>query len=160
MARKPYKPDIEYIQKYYSYGTEAKVIEFKPVQKPVKPKIPKQKRSQKTTIYIDPVALCGLVVAAVMLVVMVMGVMQFSAVCEELSLTQAYLTELKDENVRLNHDYRTGYDLAEVETTARALGMIPVEEATTIAINVTVPQREPEMTAWDEFIWFLDGLFA
>ena len=73
---------------------------------------------------------------------------------------QAYLTELKDENVRLNHQYHTGYDLEEVKTTAMALGMIPIEEAKTISINVVVPEREPEMTAWDEFTWFLEGLFA
>lgn len=160
MARKPYKPDIEYIQKYYSYGTEAKIIEFKPVQKPVKPRIPKQKKPQKTTIYIDPVALCGLVVAAVMLVVMVVGILQFAAVCEQHTQIQEYLTELKDENVRLNHEYHTGYDLEKVKTTALALGMIPVEDASTISIDVTVPQRASEMTAWDEFIWFLSGLFA
>lgn len=160
MARKPYKPDIEYIQKYYSYGTEAKVIEFKPVRKSEKPKIPKQKKQQKTTIYIDPVALCGLVVAVVMLVVMAVGVVQFKNVCDRHSRMQQYLTELRDENVRLNHEYHTGYDLEEVKATALALGMIPVEDAETISIDVTVPQREPEMTAWDEFIWFLSGLFA
>jgi len=162
MARKPYKPDIEYIQKYYSYGTEAKIIEFKPVQKPVKTKIPKQKKFQKTTIYIDPVALCGLVVAVVMLVVMIAGVTQFMAVCDQHSQMREYLTDLKDENVRLHHDYHTHekYNLEEIETTARALGMIPVEEAATISIDVVVPQRVPEMTAWDEFIWFLSGLFA
>ena len=32
MAQKPYKHNIEYIQKYYSYGSEAKVIAFQPRQ--------------------------------------------------------------------------------------------------------------------------------
>ena len=160
MARKPYKPDIEYIQKYYSYGTEAKVIEYKPVQKPAKPKLPKQKKDQKRKIYIDPVAFCGLVVAVVMLVVMALGVTQFMAVCDQHSQMQEYLTELKDENVRLNHEYHTGYDLEQVKTTALALGMIPVEEAETISIHVSVPQQAAEMTVWDEFVWFLSGLFA
>ena len=160
MARKPYKPDIEYIQKYYSYGTEAKVIEFKPLQNTEKPAVPRPKKQKKTTVYIDPIALCGLIVAVVMLVVMAVGVVQFSAVCAQHQQMLQYLTQLKDENVRLNHEYHTGYDLEEVRATALALGMIPVEEAQTISVQVSVPQREPEMTAWDEFIWFLSGLFA
>jgi len=160
MARKPYKPDIEYIQKYYSYGTEAKVIEFKPLQKEPRPKLPKAPKAPKTTIYIDPVAFCGMVVAVVLLIVMALGVMEFTAACEENQRMQEYLTELKDENIRLNHEYRTGYDLEQVQTTALALGMIPAEEAATIHIDVKVPQRQPEMSAWDEFIWFLSGLFA
>ena len=160
MARKPYKPDIEYIHKYYSYGTEAKVIEFRPLQKDARPKVPKPRKEPKTTIYIDPVAFCGMVVAIALLVVMVMGVMEFTAVCQENQRMHEYLTELRDENVRLNHEYHTSYDLEQIKTTALALGMIPVEEATTISIDVQVPQREPEMTPWDEFIWFLSGLFA
>lgn len=159
MARKPYKPDVEYIHKYYSYGSEAKIIAFQPKQEE-KVRVPRPKRSPKTKIYVDPVALAGLVVAVVMLVVMTMGVMEFSAVCKEHQQLQKDLTALRDANVELMHDYRTSYELSEIEETARALGMIPVSEATTITVRVTVPQPEPEPTLWDDFVWFVSGLFA
>ena len=70
MAQKPYKHNIEYIQKFYSYGSEAKVIEFKPVyQEEQKPVVPKQEREPVTTIFIDPIAFCGIMVAIVMVLV-------------------------------------------------------------------------------------------
>ena len=157
MARKPYKPDVEYIQKYYSYGSEAKIIEFRPKQEQ-KIHVPRPKRSPKTKIYVDPVALAGLAVALVMLVVMALGVVEFSAVCREHQQLREDLTALRDANVQLMHDYRTSYDLAEIEETARALGMIPVSEATTITVKVEVPQPQPEPTVWDDIVWFISGL--
>lgn len=160
MARKPYKPDVEYIQKYYSYGSEAKIIDFKPLQKEQKIQVPRPKRNPKTRIYVDPIALAGMVLALVMLVVMTMGIMEFSAVCQEHQQMQQTLTALRDANVELTHNYRVSYELSEIEETARALGMIPIEEAKTITVQVTVPQREPEPTLWDDFVWFISGLFA
>lgn len=160
MARKPYKPDIEYIQKYYSYGSEAKVIEFKPVYKKPKTQLPKPQKEQKTTVYIDPVAFCGLMVAIVMLLVMVAGLIRFDMACQDYQEMQAYLMELRNENVSLNHTYHTGYDLEEVETTARALGMVPASEVTTYTVKVSVPEPELEPTLWDDIVWFFTGLFA
>ena len=66
MAQKPYKYQIEYIQKFYSYGSEAKVIEFKPVYKEEpKPVPPKHEKEPVTKLCIDPLAFCGLMVAVV-----------------------------------------------------------------------------------------------
>ena len=121
---------------------------------------PRPKRRPKTKIYVDPMALAGLVVAAGMRVVMTMGIMEFSAVCKEHQQLQKDLTALRDANVEMMHDYRTSYELSEIEETARALGMIPISEAKTITLKVTVPQPQPEPTLWDDFIWFISGLFA
>lgn len=160
MAQKPYKPDIEYIQKYYSYGSEAKVIEFKPVYKTPKTQLPKPKKEKITRISVDPVALCGLLVAVVMLLVMVAGVIRFEVLCTEHQRMRGYLTQLQDQNVTLNHTYHTGYDLEEIEQQALALGMVPADQVKTITVNVTVPQPEPEPTLWDDIVWFITGLFA
>ncbi len=160
MARKPYKPDIEYIEKYYSYGSEARVVEIKPVPKAPKPRPPKPRREQEAKVYIDPVALCALIMAVVMIIVMAVGVAQFNAVCQEYEAVRSYLTTLQDENVSLNYTYRTGYDLDEIRETALALGMVPAEEVRTITAHVTVPESEPEPTWWDNLIWFISGLFA
>ena len=79
MAQKPYKYQIEYIQKFYSYGSEAKVIEFKPVYKEEpKPVPPKFEKEPATRLCIDPLAFCGLMVAVVMLVVMLSGIIRFN----------------------------------------------------------------------------------
>lgn len=161
MAQKPYKHNIEYIQKFYSPGSEAKVIEFKPVyQEPVKPALPKQEKEPVTTLCIDPIAFCGVMVAIVMLVVMVAGLIQFNVVSQDFEVMENYVYQLREDNILLSQQYKAGYDLEEMEHTARALGMIPVEEAQTISIQVQVPVREAEPTFIDNLVWFFSGLFA
>ena len=161
MAQKPYKYNIEYIQKFYSYGSEAKVIEFKPVyQEPEKPVVPKQEREAITTVCIDPIAFCGIMVAVVMLVVMIAGVIQFNVICEDHAIMENYVMQLREDNILLKQQYTSGYDIDNIAITARALGMIPVEEAQTITIQVQVPVRQPEPNMIDNIIWFFSGLFA
>ncbi len=161
MAQKPYKHNIEYIQQYYSHGSEAKVIEFKPVyENETTPALPKQEREPITTICIDPIAFCGIMVAVVMLVVMVAGVIHFNVIAQDHTVMQNYLWHLRGENARLTQQFTSGYDLEDVAITAQALGMIPVSEAQTMTIQVTVPVRQPEPTVIDNIVWFLSGLFA
>ena len=160
MAQKPYKHNIEYIQKFYSYGSEAKVVEFKPVyREPEKPKLPKREKDPVTTICIDPIAFCGIMVAVVMLLVMIAGVIQYGVVCQDHAVMTNYVNELREDEVLLRHQYTAGYDLAEVEETARALGMIPVSEAQTISVHVKVPQRQEDPGFFENVMWFLSGLF-
>ena len=160
MAQKPYKYNIEYIQKFYSHGSEAKVVEFKPVYKEAaKPALPKQEKQPVTTIYIDPVAFCGLMVAVVMLVVMLAGIIQFNVVSRDYAIMENYLMQTREENILLKQQYTSGYDLEDIAETATALGMIPIDQAQTIRVNVTMPQRESDPTLWDDMIWFLSGLF-
>ena len=161
MAQKPYKHNIEYVQSFYSYGSEAKVIEFKPAyQEEPKPRMPKQEKAPATTICIDPIAFCGIMVAVVMLVVMIAGMIQFNVISQDHAVMESYVRQLREDNVLLTQQYTADYDLETMGNTARSLGMIPVEEAQTISIRVQVPVREPEPTVIDNIIWFLSGLFA
>ena len=161
MAQKPYKHNIEYIQKFYSHGSEAKVIEFKPVyQEEAKPQLPKKEKAPVTTIFIDPVAFCGIMVAVVMLVVMVTGLIQLNVISQDHAVMENYVQQLRLENLVMSEQYREGYDLEDIRTSASAMGMIPASEARTISIRVQVPVREPEPTFIDNIVWFLSGLFA
>ncbi|MBE6923547.1 MAG: hypothetical protein E7465_10350 [Ruminococcaceae bacterium] len=159
MAQKPYKHNIEYIEQYYSYGSEAKVVEFKPAHQEKKVQVPKQEKEPVTTLCIDPIAFCGLMVAVVMLVVMIAGVIHFNVICQDHAIMENYVNQLREENVLLSHQYHAGYNLEQVGITARTLGMIPVEEAQTISIQVQVPVRQPEPGFLDNIVWFLGGLF-
>ena len=160
MAQKPYKFNIEYIEKFYSYGSEAKVVEFKPVYKENRPKVPKHKREPVTVIHIDPVAFCGLMLAVVMFVVLMAGLIQFGVLAQDHAAMEDYVMQLREENVLLKHKYNAYFDMAEVAQTATALGMIPVEEARTMTVHVDVPVRQPEPTWWDDVVWSMSGLFA
>lgn len=155
-----HKPDIQYIQQFYVYGSEAKVVELKPVPKKPKTKLPKPKVEKVTNIYIDPLAVCGLVVAAVMLVVMIIGLFQFRSVCREQKQLENYMTTLEETSEELETFYHSQYNLDEIRERALAIGMVPIEENPPIPITVTIPEPEPEPTAWDNFVWFISGLFA
>ena len=159
MAQKPYKYQIEYIQKFYSYGSEAKVIEFKPVYKEEpKPVPPKFEKEPATRLCIDPLAFCGLMVAVVMLVVMLSGIIRFNVVAQDHMALQSYVNQLREDNALLSQRYAASYDLDEMDVTARALGMIPISEAQTISMKVEVPVREEKTGFIDNVIWFLSGL--
>lgn len=154
------KPDIQYISRYFVPGSDAPEIAPKEVRKPTKTTLPKQWRREKVRIYVDPVALASVVVAVAILVTMVVSIAQFSRSWTAYQTMESYLTTLRDENVTLEHTYRTGYDLETVEEQALALGMVPVSQVQTISVPVTVPTPEPEPTVWDNIVWFLKGLFA
>lgn len=154
------KPDIEYINQYYVHGSEAKVIEFKTSKKNPRTTLPKPLREKKLTVLVDPVALFGLVVAVFMIIVMVAGLVEYKAVCQEKQAMAAYVQQLHDENVMLKHTYRNSYDLDRVKETALALGMVPASEVTTTKIVSEIPEPEPENTWWDDFLWQMSMLFA
>ena len=152
-------PDIEYVNKFYVHGSEAKVIEFIPNKTKAKTTLPKPLREKKTTIEVDPLALCGIVVALVMMVVMVAGLVDFKAAVEENRLVAEQLEELRNENISLEYRYRSSFDLTEVEETARALGMVPADTIPVVALTVNVPEQTKEYTAWGDFLWCLSCLF-
>ena len=74
-----------------------------------------------------------------------------------------YLYELESENVVLEAQYESQIDLEAVEERALALGMIPIEEARHITIQIQsrqeqVPEEEP--TLWESICTYFEGLFA
>lgn len=159
MAQKPYKFDIEYVQKFYSYGSEALAVDQQPIyRKDSTPKVPKPKRERVSYISIDPVAFCSLMLAIVMALMLATSIIRYNVACEDYEIMHTYLMELKEENILKTHQYTAGYDLDEVRETAIALGMVPVLSAETITVSVTVPEPAAERTWWDDVVWFFSGL--
>ena len=153
MAR---KQESRYIQ--YYVGTAApKLIPQLP--KKAKTKLPKVYKQQSYTVHVDPLALGGIVVSAVMLVLMLVGFVTLGNAQKELHAVQAQVDALHSQNMQLEQDYHSRYDLETVEEAALGLGMIPMEEARHITISVS--QENPqEATLWEQLNIFLDGLFA
>jgi hypothetical protein len=157
MAR---KPDIEYINKFYVHGSEAKVMEFKTSQTTPKTTLPKPIQEKKLSIMVDPVALLGLVVAVTMLIVMAVGLVDYRAACLENQAMESYVSELRNDNILLRHTYRNSFDADTVRETALALGMIPASEARTVTVRSVVPVQEPQWTWWENLKWQMRMLFA
>lgn len=157
MAR---KPDIQYIGQFYSAGSEARALELKVQPRKARTALPKAQPVKKIQILVDPVALVGIVVAAVMLVLMAVGVCRFSSLCDEHHALQQQISQLHVEQDELEHTYHNSYDLVKIRETALALGMIPASDVQTVSVTVVIPEPEAEPTMWDDIVWFLEGLFA
>lgn len=150
------KPEIQYVGQFYVYGSEAREAELKAQKERIRLPKPKLERVQK--IYIDPVALGGILVAVVILIVMAVGAVQLNRSWTEYNAVAAHLKEVKWEHARIEHAYRQTVDIEKIRSNAEGIGMIPYSEAKTMKIRVTVPEPKSAPTAWENFKWFMRGL--
>ena len=152
------KPVIQYVGQFYVYGSEVQAgkKEERKEKRSILPSLPKPKREH--CVYVDPVAVGGIAVAVMMLVVLVIGALQLRTAMEEYNEQMEILTAVKRENATLEHRYRTGLDLEDIQQRAEKMGMVPTAELEHKTVRVTVPLREKEPTAWENFIWFMKGL--
>ncbi len=157
MAR---KAEVRYIN-FYSVGSCAYKVDAMPIpQKKQTMPLPKQRKRKKILIRVDPVAVAGVFLAAVMLIMMVVGLFQLGAAKQQAAQMQSYVLQLKEENRALDAQYRAGYDVEEVRAIATQMGMIPIEQAQHVQITVPVTEPVEEPTIWDNVYTFLVGLFA
>ena len=154
------KPKIQYVGQFYVHGSEARQLQLQEEKRQAKTRLPRVKIQAIEKIYVDPVALMGIAVAVVMLVTMVLGAVQIKRDWDQYERVSAYVSELKRENARMSHAYRSSYDLADIESKALAMGLVPRSEVQTMSVSVTVPEPEVEITRVEEIKLFLEGLFA
>ena len=153
------KHDILYVNFYTDGSAARKMAPAFPAAQPRKNA--NIKRKKKTVLFLDPVAVGSLIVAAVLLISMAVGLTQLQNAQAEAVAMENYLNELNAENERLSQEFETQVDLETVEKTALAMGMVPKEQATTV--NIQVPEihiEEPQKTFWDEMYAILANLFA
>ncbi len=154
------QPDIQYVPFCYVDGSAARKVQRQP-EKKSSASAPARRRAKRKVIAVDPVAICGTVLALVMLVMLLAGFAQYSA-CRERNLQmQNYLNSLQLQNAQLQQSYDSNIDLEYVERVADALGMVPAENANQIQIEVQLPAQETaQLTLWESITTFLAGLFA
>lgn len=154
MARRA--TDIQYIQ-FYTDGSAAR----QPVM-PVAPRKNTQRRPRRRkelTVDINPVAVVGTVLVAVMLVMMVVGLVQVNHQRQELHRLEDYIARLEQSNEVLQQEYEAGYDLEDIERMALALGMIPQEQAQHVYLELP-EDPQPQLTWWQEIFQSLRQLLA
>ena len=136
MAR---RPDIEYIR-YYTDGSAARQLEQKPQRK--KRPLPKVKKQPQYILYIQPMAIVGILLSAVMLIMMIVGVVKLQQTQQQAAAMEAYVDTLRQENAQLTTAYHEGYDLEEIETMALALGMVPNTQVRTVRMDVPMVEEK------------------
>lgn len=140
------KPEIQYIR-YYSAGSAARVAEAVP-QKKRKKKATLPEPKKQLELHIGPLAFMGLFMCLVMVVMMAVGLVELNAVKAEADRLEAYVDELAMENGSLRQKYEQGYDLRQVESMARGMGLIPLEEASRVSVWVPMETQEQESGFW------------
>lgn len=151
------KPVIQYVGQFYVYGSEAAAPKKKKEEKKhVLPSAPKLKNDHY--IYIDPVAVCGILLAAVVLVMLAVGAFQLKNAMEDYDQQSQTLTAVRRQNAVLEHQYRTGLDLESVQTQAEKLGMVASSEVESRRIHVNVPEHPQEETLLQRLWWHIRGL--
>lgn len=155
MAR---QPEIQYINAAVC-GSSAYQLDVKPLRKK-KAQLPKMKRQKKKVVAIDPVALMSIGVACVLFVLMVVGFCRLQDARAETAALSNYVNTLQERNSQLQDTYEAGYDLEEIEKIALAMGKVPASQVPQISVQVEVPEKVEEPTAWENFYAFLTGLFA
>lgn len=126
------KSDVRYIR-YYTVGSAARELSA-PVPQQPRPAA-KPRKVKKIVLYIDPVAILGMVTAVIMMVCMLAGMARLNEVRAQQNVVQGQIQRLVEENRTLEATYADSYDLADVEKTALALGMVPVEQVEHIRLG-------------------------
>lgn len=153
------KHDILYVNFYTDGSSARKLASAFPAQQPQRK--PKAKKRRKLVVYLDPVAVCSLMVAVVLLIMMAVGMTQFQNARAEAQAMEQYLQQLTQENERLSTQYWEGIDLQEVEKTALALGMVPSQQVQNISIRLSETTiQQPQQNFWNHILTFLTNLFA
>ena len=156
MAR---KYDILYVNFYTDGSAARKMAPAFPAAQPRKST--NVKRKKKTVIFLDPVAVGSLIVAAVLLVAMAVGLTQMQNAQADAEAMESYLEYLTAENERLAEEFDTKVDLETVEKTALAMGMVPKDQVNSVNIQVQeIRIEEPPKTFWDQMYAILTNLFA
>ena len=136
MAR---QTQIQYIQ-LYTQGSAARQLEpAVPERRKPKTKLPKPRRERVRVLRVDPLAWCGILVAAVMFVLMIVGCVRLYLVQAENARLESYVDQLIVENQVLQDTYESSYDLMEVYEAALEMGLVPVEQVPHIDIRVSEP---------------------
>jgi hypothetical protein len=159
MAR---QPDIQYVR-FYTDGSAARKLELQPQKKKTRtplPQRPRVRREKKTVVAIDPISMFATLVAGIMLIAMVVGMLQLGDINADNQKMEAYISDLHAENVALRAEYEAGYDLADVEEKALAMGLVPIDQVEKVVIEMPEPVSEPEPTFWENVGAFFAELFG
>ena len=153
------KHDILYVNFYTDGSAAKKIAPAFPITQPKRKAT--AKRHKKHVIYIDPVAVGSLIVAAVLLVMMAVGLTNLQNAQAEAQQMENYLSQLNQENIRIQEEFDSQVDLETVEKTALAMGMVPKDQVTTVPIQVDEIHLEApaEETVWEKMYTVLTNLF-
>ncbi len=128
------KHDILYVNFYTDGSAARKVAPAFPESQPRRQS--RAAKQKKIVLHIDPVAVCSLLVAVALLVMMAVGLTRFQQARAEAQMMENYVRQLSEQNEALRTEFDSSVNLEEVEKTALALGMVPKEQVPSYEIHI------------------------
>ena len=151
------KPEIQYVERFYVYGSEAAVK--KELEEQVPERHQKKAPSQVRKVYVDLTALIWTAAAILLLAAMIYSAGQLVEMTHQRDIMQQYVSELQTNNGTLKHNYRISYDLDLIRQQAEEIGLVPEDQVETRFIRVTTPEHKHKWTMLENIQWFFEGLF-
>lgn len=158
MAR---QPDVQYIQ-MYNYGSTARKLAPRPQARKEKYQLPEQQpRQQKAKqMVLDPLSMCAIAVACVMLVAMLIGMFRVGELTGRRQELEQYIDVLQEQRADLQKTYESAYDLAQVEQRARQMGLVYSNEVMHVEMGAVNLEPHQESGFADRVTAFFDELFS
>lgn len=158
MAR---QPDIQYIQ-MYNYGSTARKIAPRPQARKEKYQLPEQlpRKAQVRQKLLDPLSVCAIALACVMLVALVIGVSQLGELTVRRYELRQHIETLDRQQANLHKLYEETYDFREVEFRAYQMGMIGGDEAVHVQMDAVNPEPQQEPGFMEQLQQLFEELFA
>ena len=150
------KPEIQYVERFYIYGSEAPVQAQSSDTEEI---VRKKEHLHVNKIYIDLSAILWTAAAVILMATMILSGVHLTRMNAEKELMQDYVSFLQTRNAELEHNYRISYNLEEIQQQAAELGLVPQDQVETRYIRVSVPEHKEKWTAWGNIKWFFEGLF-
>ena len=144
--------------RFYTVGSAAAKLET--VER--KAALPQYKTPEKRKpIAVDPIALVGSAVAVLLAVLMLVGFAQVAHTSAKVQKLQTQVMTLELEQEQLRQKYEAGYDQEEVRAAAESMGMIPVEDAIHVRVELPAETIQIEhLSWWDSMLLSLRRFFA
>lgn len=144
--------------RFYTVGSAAAKLET--VER--KAALPQYRTPEKRKpIAVDPIALVGSAVAILLAVLMLVGFAQVAHTSARVHELQTQVMTLELEQEQLRQKYENGYDLEEVRAAAESMGMIPVEDAVHVRVEMPAESvRIETLSWWDSMLLSLRQFFA
>lgn len=158
MAR---QPDIQYVQ-MYNYGSTAQKLAPRPQYRKDQYQLPTQqpRRQQVKQAMLDPLAVCAIAVAVVMMVAIFVGMLRVGELSIARQELQEHIDVLQEQRADLQKNYESTYDLAQVEQRARQMGLVYANEVFHIQMETVDPVTEQEPGFAQRLADLFDELFA
>lgn len=158
MAR---QPDVQYIQ-MYNYGSTAQKLAPRPRYRKEKYQLPEQHSQprQAKQKLLDPLSVCAIVVASVMLVAMLIGMFRIGALTSTRQELEEHIGVLQEERADLQKAYEGAYDLEQVEQRARQMGLVYPNEVYHVQMGAVEVETPREPSFGERLSAFFSELFA